>query len=90
MYAWIWISIRIIYTWFAYIKTKAPPKFCNPWGATSVCEQIDIREKKCNMTCYFTQQVRENMMAKISKYNLKQHMAIKIQAPSQVETSIIS
>ena len=47
--------------------TKAPPKFCNPWGATSVCEQVYRREKKCNMTCYFTQQVKENMMAKILK-----------------------
>ena len=37
----------------AYTKTKAPPKFCNPWGATSVCEQVHIREKReCNMTCY--------------------------------------
>ena len=48
-------------------RQKLPLKFCNPWGATSVCEQIDIREEKCNMTCYFTQQVKRSMMAKISK-----------------------
>ena len=66
-----------MYTCFAYTKTKAPPKFCNPWGATSVCEQVYRREKKCNMTCYFTQQAKENMMAKFSKRNLKQHMAIQ-------------
>ena len=46
-------------------------------GVQQVCEQIDMCEKKCNMTCYFTQQVKENMMAKISKRNLKQHMAIQ-------------
>ena len=51
----------------AYTKTKVPPKFCNPWGATSMCEQISIDEKRCNMTCYFTQQVKRSMMAKISK-----------------------
>ena len=50
-----------------HISRQSSPKFCNPWGATSVCEQIDMCEKKCNMTCYFTQQVKENMMAKISK-----------------------
>jgi hypothetical protein len=32
----------IIFTWFAYIKTKAPPKFCNPWGAVNKY----IREKE--------------------------------------------
>jgi hypothetical protein len=35
-----------------YQETKAPPKFCNLWGATSVCEQIYIIKKICNMTCY--------------------------------------
>ena len=49
-----------MYTCFAYTKTKAPPKFCNPWGATSMCEQISIGEKRCNMTCYFTQQEKKN------------------------------
>ena len=57
--------MMIINTSLAYIKVETPPKFCNPWGATSVCEQVYRREKRCNMTCYFTQQV--NMMAKISK-----------------------
>ena len=42
-----------------------------------VCVNKYRREKKCNMTCYFTQQVKENMMGKIKKKNLKQHMAIQ-------------
>ena len=40
-------------------RQKALPKFSNPWGATSMCEQISIGEKRCNMTCYFTQQVKK-------------------------------
>jgi hypothetical protein len=35
----------IINTSLAYIKIETPPKFCNPWGATSVCEQVYIHEK---------------------------------------------
>ena len=34
---------------------ETPSKFCNPWGATSVYEQVNICEKeRCNMTCYTT------------------------------------
>ena len=28
-----------------HTSKETPPKFCNPWGATSVCEQIYIRDK---------------------------------------------
>ena len=45
--------MMIINTSLAYIKIETPPKFCNPWDATSVCEQVNILEKgRCNMTCY--------------------------------------
>jgi hypothetical protein len=45
--------MMIINTSLAYIKMETPPKFCNPWGATSVCEQVYNRDKRiCNMTCY--------------------------------------
>jgi hypothetical protein len=56
----------IIYPSLAYIKTKAPPKFCNSWGATRVCEQELIREKRCNMTSYIHTTSEEKMIAKIS------------------------
>ena len=47
--------MMIIKTSLAYIKIETPPKFCNPSGATSVCEQVNIHEKgRCNMTCYTT------------------------------------
>ena len=38
--------IMIINTSLAYIKIETPPKFYNLWGATSVCEQVNIREKE--------------------------------------------
>ena len=69
---WIWISMMMINTSLAYIKVETPPKFCNPWGATNVCEQVNIREKENAIWhVIFTQQVKENMMAKISKWLLE-------------------
>ena len=43
---WIGISMMIINTSLAYTKVETPPKFYNPWGATSVYEQVNIREKE--------------------------------------------
>ena len=60
--------MMIINTSLAYIKIDTPPKFCNLWGVTSVCEQVNIREKENAIWhVILTQQVEENMMAKISK-----------------------
>ena len=60
--------MMIINTSLAYIKIETLPKFCNLWGAISVCEQVNIHEKEdAILHVIFTQQVKENMMAKISK-----------------------
>ena len=48
-------------------RQKLPLNFAIRGVQQCVCEQVYIHEKKCNMTCYFTQQVKRSMMAKISK-----------------------
>ena len=61
-----------------YQETKAPPKFCNSWGATSECEQIYIHEREDAIWhVIFTQQVKQIWWPRSQSNNLKQHMAIQ-------------
>ena len=41
-----------------HASRQKPPLNFTIRGVQQVCEQIYIHEKKCNMTCYFTQQVK--------------------------------
>ena len=56
-------------------------------GEQQVCEQIDIHEKKMQHDMLFHTTNKRIRWPRFQSRNLKQHMAIKIHAPTQVETS---